>query len=289
MKVKNILLLLGLFLLAIAPVLVWWWWGTGGVGLMASYWVTDQDSTRLSALGQTGDLFGGINALFAAYAFAGVAVAAYFQWRSWQLFLGQREQEAFEPLFFHLLQLNRELKPKELRFNSPDPAGKVETVIDALQLQIFPLLPNFLTQSQTERRDAVKNVYLPLYWANESQLGPYLRALFHTFRRIKTSRLKAEQKLEYVRIARATLDKNDLFLLLMNCTTELGKDFKPLVEEYGLFKHIPRSPEIEPPTGEQQLADSLYEKSAVLSTRKRREFWSQNKNIAEQLNVDMDY
>jgi hypothetical protein len=67
-------------------ILLWIWWWTHGIHIVAAKLVETQ------TLGQVGDLFGGINALFAAFAFAGVGVAAYYQHLSWKLLsVGGRE------------------------------------------------------------------------------------------------------------------------------------------------------------------------------------------------------
>lgn len=234
--------IVGLFAGAIAT---WVWWGTVGVGWMAKYW---GGTANLSNLGQTGDLFGGINALFAAFAFAGVAIAAFYQYQTFQLLEHQhrleerqRLQQSFEPLFFRLLELNQQRQLTRLRNRNDDPNGLSDAVED--------LAAQF---DQTEQRawlgsnnDAVElkryidGIYRPFYERNEQALGPYFRSLYHLFKRIDQSALPEEQLIEYANIARATLGLNELFLLMINCATERGLEFKVLVQRYGILKHLP--------------------------------------------------
>jgi hypothetical protein len=289
MKVaRNIARLFGLVIALVAPLAIWWWWGTDGVRLIAAQWEIDSSANRLSHLGQAGDIFGGINALFAAYAFGGVAVAAYLQWRSWRLFVRQRIQDSFEPLFFHLITLARDTKPKKLIDLTLHQEVPFADAVTAIGTRVFPLIPKLAgTGSPVEREETLKPHYLAAYWRNESALGPYFRVLFHTFRRIKTSDLPLNKKLEYVGIARATLGPEDLLLLLLNGATLLGKDFKPLIEEYGLLKHIPKAKPGDVETKEQQLAALLYDPTATMSTSKRLQFWRENPRVAMTKNFEI--
>ncbi len=288
-KILNIVLLLLFAVLGTIPLYVWWWWGTDGIQLFSRKWATDPNSSLLSQLGQTGDIFGGINALFSAYALAAVATAAFLQWRSWSLFSHQRVQESFEPLFFHLLQLSARLKPDLLKVTDEDKPLRYAQGVAWLRDQVFPLVPQISKVKYSEENATlIKQPYLSLYWRNEQTLGPYMRSLFHTFRRIKTSSLPLKKKLEYVAIARSTLSTDDLFMLLLNASTGLGQAFKPLIEEYGLLKHIPRAPAGESETKEQKLAIGLFAETATLSTRRRFEFWKENKDVAKRIDVDFE-
>jgi hypothetical protein len=84
----------------VLAVAVWAAWGLYGAPFVALVWADPGDNTTtLARLRQAGDLLGGINALFAALAFAGVAIAAYTQWRS-------SHKQAFESAFFNALSLH---------------------------------------------------------------------------------------------------------------------------------------------------------------------------------------
>ena len=127
--------------LAILVALLWYCWATVGAPWMARKLSAELHAdamaraaevaasapapTTLQDLGQTGDIFGGVNALFAALAFIGVGVAAYYQresWRlqhaSWQMLVDAEERaerdhvrQSFEPLFFELLKRVRSPNP----------------------------------------------------------------------------------------------------------------------------------------------------------------------------------
>jgi hypothetical protein len=77
-----------------------------------------------------------------------------------------------------------------------------------------------------------------LYLKNEDQLGPYYRAMYHVFNLIDKSELTEAERIRYANIARSTLNKDELLLLMLNCSRPRGIGFKRLVENYGLLKHI---------------------------------------------------
>jgi hypothetical protein len=100
---------------------VWLLWALYGVELLADVkWPQHRAGTAVSEssdgptarLGQVGDLFGGVNALFAALAFAGVGIAAYQQWKSTQLAFKQ----SIEATFFSAVELHHRIADS-LRFD----------------------------------------------------------------------------------------------------------------------------------------------------------------------------
>ncbi|WP_149356393.1 hypothetical protein [Comamonas testosteroni] len=74
-----------LFGLVVALWILWYVWGADFLGRMvcANQLDTD-DCTKLTRLGQVGDLFGGVNALFAALAFAAVAYSSHLARKVYQ-------------------------------------------------------------------------------------------------------------------------------------------------------------------------------------------------------------
>lgn len=72
---KNWYWLLVVVSLAVLP-WVWFWWGTVGANhFVQLFCVGEGDCKRLEKLGQVGDIFGGVNALFAAFALGAVAIS----------------------------------------------------------------------------------------------------------------------------------------------------------------------------------------------------------------------
>lgn len=273
---RRLLRLIWLVFVAVlvsAPFYVWFWWGTLGILNLASVHGASYDVEKL---GQTGDLFGGVSALFAAYAFLGAAVAAYYQARTFKHGEEERTQARFEPLFFRLLDRHESSRPDDLllrvatlHIQSQPFAAVVESLSASFDRAMKPLAWSNLTGS--ERFGFVDDNYLPFYELNEQPLGPYFRSLFHIFQFIDGSRISAQEKVRYANIARSTLNVFELRLLALNCASKLGRDdFKPLVETYGLLKHLHRR---SAGFAVNEVVDTLYRKTARLGTRGRLVHW----------------
>jgi hypothetical protein len=107
------------------------------------------------------------------------------------------------------------------------------------------------------------------YQLYEPELGPYFRTLYHVFKYVHgRTFLSDQEKIDYANIARAQLSRFELGLLFYNCLTDYGAGFKPLIERYGLLKHVNRA----------DLADlthktnpALYQPAAFMSQAERGE------------------
>lgn len=260
-----------------ALVLWMWWWTVG------AKWVAGRfEAKQLETLGQLGDLFGGINALFAAFAFAGVAVAAYYQHLSLNLLSAEAQRaterharESFEPLFFKLLE--RVSRPSNVA-PPPQESGTLlagddafGTSVEVLRRQ-FIKSPWFLATLMEPEQTVIPfpDYYERLYVFNEHLLGPYFRAQYHVFKLIDRAQVSVEDKVEYANIARASLSTDELFLLALNCRTSRGLEFKTLIERWGLLKHIQRSENNETP--DQAIAILFYAPTATMSRAEREAF-----------------
>lgn len=251
---------------------LWLLWGLIGVQLVASYWQWVKSdissSVDLSTLGQTGDLFGGINALFAAFAFAGVALAAYFQYQTWKLQAEETQmariehiQQSFEPLFFKLME----------RFESVSEPARIIFKQECGDVVIHGYKGYRTSGAEIDQlgvapRREVLAAYMSVYERSTSTLGPYFRSLFQIFKFISKSKLSRDQKILYANIARANLSEFDVTMLGFNCMTGLGKDFVVYVEAYGLLKHVKNKDAIE-------IFQHYYSPSAFQSSRRRLEYW----------------
>lgn len=243
----------------------------------------DADEKYLAALGQTGDLFGGINALFAALAFVGVAVAAVMQARSLQLAHEQQRQQSFEPLFFHLLSLHQSVSVTKFKMRSRIvPNAKAVVAADGTEqmvefartmavLRRFLGLKTFGLKNKIDRSELMtiecRKYYEFFYSHNQDELGPHFRTLFQVFKLIDASAFDVEAKIKYANIARSTLGRDQLFLLAVNCLSSHGEEFKPYVEQYGLLKHVARDPAKE--TIDELVAKWCYAPSAQLGAKER--------------------
>jgi hypothetical protein len=276
---------------------LWLVWATYGIRLILWYWTdsgspTTNENHALAQLGQIGDLFGGVNALFAAFAFVGVAIAAYYQHKTFVMQREQHVRQSFEPLFFQLLGAHRppeELAPAWVEDSNPEPdieviwAGFPEADKPTSMAECIRALRDYVNYQarDAQKTDATgqarwiqfRSSYEAFYRFNEATLGPYFRKLYHLFKFIAYSDLSWDEKVRYANIARASLDKNELFLLLLNCGSERGGEFKPLVEAFGLLKHISISPFEGQRTIEQVLVADLYSPTATMEKSRREEYW----------------
>ena len=218
-------------------------------------------------LGQTGDLFGGISALFAALAFLGVAIGAYYQNKTWRISERQHIQQSFEPLFFQLISLHRDIAREVLHLEAPvgwaSPAGGLSLAgaAEGTKGDISNAWGEIVLNHKANIH-LVHDGYDELYSLNEGVLGPYFRSLYHVFSLIDRAGLAATEKRQYANIARALLGADALFLLLINCITLRGAGLKGLVEKYGLLKHIKRV-DGNGPSHEALLVQWYYDSSAA--------------------------
>lgn len=240
----------------VLPLVLWIVWGLWGVKIFASYW---SGSTDVAVLGQTGDLFGGINALFAAFAFAGVALAAYFQYRTNELAqhtlevtLQAQALASFEPLFFKLLERHEQMyaalnldfrntiKSSFAGLNEGNPATLAYWLRDQVKAgqHISIGAVHDVTALAEGHFDWFRVNFENLYITNEHVLGPYYRTTYHLFNLIDKSTLSESDKIRYTNIARSAMNRDELLMLMLNCTQPRGTSMKTLVERYGLLKHI---------------------------------------------------
>ena len=269
-------------------VTAWWIWMDTGVqsvaarvnkGLAAASGtapsVGSPPSIDLQQLGQVGDLFGGINAAFAALAFVGVAAAAGLQLQSLKLLQVEHVSNTFEPLFTILLarpEFPSSLSANQTTFLHTSRSGDhpSSTLIEDIRKEV--------QKGSHYPASGILKRYEEVYGANDGALGVYFRSLFHLYKYIAQSALPEGRKLVYVNIARSQLTPDMLLMLMLNCATERGSHFKPLVERFGLLKHCKSS----------DLDDLLgplgYAKTAALSDKGRQEHWATHPEHLSALN-----
>jgi hypothetical protein len=279
---------------------VWVLWGVGGILVIHWYWHTfraDGDNT-IQQLGQLGDLFGGVNALFAAFAFGGVAIAAYYQQRTFALARAAHAQQAFDPLFVHLLggvKCPDVLWPPSAQSEGMvDLDGRVsfEEAIesvrgsisrsdrdcllgDALVLDIGDSGGSFTLYELGDspyRQPVYAAPFAELYRRNEDALSSYLRSLFHVFHLIGSSQLDDATKAARADVARSRLllSKEHVLLLALAGLSDRHSELKPLIEEFGLLESVWRYP---PRSGAETidaaLARERYGPTATMPYRER--------------------
>lgn len=190
--------------------------------------------------GLSGDMFGGINALFTGLAFAGLLYTIILQ--KLNLVEGEKEKkrQTFEATFFQLLR-------------------SLESIIDTMDLEVgtsdkpslikgrdcFTLLFNRLDASWFNGQygdisglDRAKTVYAAFYPNYQTDLGHYYRTMYHVFKFIALS--CPEDKTFYAHLVRAQLSSQQLLLLFYNGMSIWGEGFNEYVAEFSLLKHLPK-------------------------------------------------
>lgn len=279
---------LQLFYGGIAAFVLWLVWATILIRIVAWAWTgqwmpltTDKDG--IATLGQLGDLFGGVNALFAAFAFVGVAIAAYYQHKTFVLQREQNVRQAFEPLFFKLLEEHTypsTLVPEFLPSKALIPKKEFSECVGDLRAHLVTIAEAALKEVPPRQLawDLFSEAYETFYAENESTLGPYFRKLFHIFKLIARSDLHWDEKVQYANIARASLDTNQLMLLVLNCGSARGTDFKPYVEGFGLLKHIRTVADKGAVTIDLAIARAVYRSTATMDAAARERYWKESPN-----------
>jgi hypothetical protein len=200
--------------------------------------------------GQFGDTFGAINALFTALAFAA------FWWTGWmqqeELKLQREElrnqrfelastkevfkRQTFETAFFNQLELFRQVS-SSVHVYGRDGREAIEFIAGALT----KFIASNAFSDPNSFRDALVGKFESEYYSKfEATLGPYFRTLYHIFKLIhRQEALSLDEKVEYANIARAQLGAEALVILSANALSSRAAEFVPLIEQYGILKHLP--------------------------------------------------
>ena len=268
---------------ALAALALWLLWAVVLVRVFLWGWTGKFTPKDLSELGQIGDLFGGVNALFAAFAFVGVAIAAYYQHSTFKLQVEQDVRQSFEPLFFKLL--DRHMSPGALlcRFTQAD-ANNGEVPLGACMTDARRNLMGAMVGSAEQGdlkadSEKVASLYAHFYFNNDGVLAPYFRNLYHLFKFIAFSDLPKDEKVRYANIARAGLNKDELLLLAMNGASPDGAEFRPLVEGFGLLKHLWGTSGTTEMTPDRVIAQTYYEVTATMSLSEREAYWAKHPEL----------
>ena len=205
-------------------------------------------SDYFARLGQTGDLFGGINALFAAVAMVAVFWAGALQRRALLEARRSAQRQHFETVFFELLKLTREIIDR-IEY-MPKGSGRVEQSSERLRVGYSAL--NYLafryfghrcapssSMSEAERAQWLVDQYKTKVFAKlPSALGPYYRMLFQTFDQVARAPLDEVDRIRFANVARAQMSEGAVLLLALNGLTWRGRRFVKYIEHFGLLEHM---------------------------------------------------
>ncbi|MHC4394561.1 MAG: putative phage abortive infection protein [Planctomycetota bacterium] len=234
----------------------------GGVVIVlwsAYWWLVVKWLIGWPTRGQFGDLFGGLNALFSGFAFAGLIYTIYLQHKELQLqrlelkqtrkeLEGQKlqleaqnktmQKQDFNNAFFQLLRFHNDLlSSMDLILRERDKY----TVSGRDCFKQFHMMfkshydANASSSTGLER---VKTSYMAFFKNHQSDLGHYFRNLYNIIKFIENSSM--EDKQMYTNLVRAQISSFEHALLFYNGLSDLGcEKFKPLIERDALLKNMP--------------------------------------------------
>jgi hypothetical protein len=192
--------------------------------------------------GTFGDYVGGLlNPFFALIGLIAILYTVYLQSKELHESRIQQAEAAFENTFFQLLRRFSNVV-SEIQYISPD--NITFTGREGLRLLwdlefvgaegIFRRVDSNL--SPDERIITACKKFYEIY---RSILGHYFRTLYHVISFVDRSQISNYRKTIYANIVRAQLSSPELSLLFYNGLVGEGKvGFKPLIEKYGLLKHV---------------------------------------------------
>lgn len=207
--------------------------------------------------GAFGDSFGALTSLFTALAFAGLIFTLFVQKN--ELTLQRQEfenlvqeqkssnailenqsnsiyQQNFETTFFNLIREFRSVRNEATFGRNRNSQISGQQAIETISNQAMHIVSNRDTENPNK-------IYLDFYQEHENDLGPYFRTLYSIIKFIDSSQII--NKKFYTNILRAQLSSKEAQLIMINCASPLGSEkFLPLVQKYGLLKHLTPSPQM---------------------------------------------
>jgi hypothetical protein len=239
----------GLVLLLLTVFVVWLTYG------IAAYTMPE----TLEKSGQTGDMFGGITALFSGLAFAGLVFTLFVQKKELQyqreelghLVEEQRqtkghlkdqathlksqsdfiERQIFENSFFQLLSTYSQFVSQI--------STKEHSGADALEVICGRVRPtsHFMGEKPEQGSILVIDFYEDSFEYHKNDLAPYFRLIYNLLKFLDQSNI--QNKAFYSNLLRAMLNSSELTLLSLNCASAHGVEkMAPLVKKFNFLKHF---------------------------------------------------
>lgn len=190
----------------------------------------DPSSPSWEHLAKVGDAFGSINALFAALAFAGVAVAVFLQKRELDQTRTQVAQQNFDSTFFKMLELHHSLVSDVTYKDKSGRAAFTELYKAYAGTRQGQYGTNDIDRAQAN------NTYEIFYNSNSAYIAHYFRNLYRIVKFIDDSTLSNKQV--YAGLVRAQLSRDELRMLFYNGLSSHGTKFEPLLKKYAFFEHL---------------------------------------------------
>lgn len=242
------------------------------LGIWAAYWmllVAFIPDNPPDARGLFGDAFGAANALFSAFAFAGLIYTILLQRDELELQRHElrqtrgvmKEQEkqleaqnatlrlqSFENTFFQLLRLHSDITESisasfgTYTFQSRSAFGVAMDEF-AGRYQAQGVEPT----TDEGKLARITEVYEDVFQHPSADFGHYFRNLYRLIKFVDESAIPDAEKKRYTSLVRAQLSRPELLSLFYNCLSRIGrKKFKRLVERYAMLENMNPHPVMVP-------------------------------------------
>ncbi|HEX2203539.1 MAG TPA: putative phage abortive infection protein [Longimicrobium sp.] len=225
---------------ATAIYLLYWWFVD---------WLNPPADT--DGAGTFGDKFGGLNALFSAFAFAGILYTVLLQRHEIerqrrQMLEADRDQEreAFERRFFRLIDLYIELvgamrAPSVMRAGRSVPPVEGRGVLDRFSTDLGREIQSYTaeqcsTLSDEELRDRFHSELRMNDFLGNPSTGPYTAHLLFLFSYL--DRAPEATREFYMNLVHAQLSPDELLWIFCYSLAPDGSEMKRLVERLGILK-----------------------------------------------------
>ncbi len=257
LKMKKILIYIITFIFVITVIALWASypvWGSLFFDYLNSYEVL---SKFANSYGTFGDSFGVLNTLFSGLAFTGIIFSIFLQSKElsetrneikaqceqFELQTKVMNKQVFENVFFQMITLHNEIV-QSITIDHYDGmaifAVKSRGAFKPLYVQKF-CQSDFISELDLDERDypqSFNDYYLKFHDCYGDQIGHYFRNVYQILKLIDSS--DVDDKKFYSNIIRSQLSSYELVMLFYNCLSDIGVDlFKPLVEKYEFFEHLP--------------------------------------------------
>lgn len=212
-------------------------------------------------LGQLGDTFGALNALFSALAFIAVLFTLKQQRddlnrQQEQIFRAEKDQhvQRFEQAFYELLRLLREARNDvEFRYSreyqqngaptqrNPGDRVKGTEAFKRASTEMQHWISRANQSGSEVSAEKVAELYLKhVHSRYESTFAPYYRLLYTLLLRIKDDPVLSQpQKYRYGNLLRSQLTSHEVALCCYNGLAAISGSFKDLIIEFRLAKYLP--------------------------------------------------
>lgn len=202
-------------------------------------------SMSISNAGVFGDSFGVLTSLFSALAFVGVVWTLNYQRDEFKL---QKEEladskkeiakQGFENSFFQMLKIQNDIVNGVTFVKRGVGSHERLEGRDAFKELSISLHLRFVSLAKYNKEVVwVNNAYDSFYEQDGYRLAHYFRFLYNIFRFLEESRV--ENKELYVRLLRAQISNQELFLIYYNALNRRGEKFKRFIAEYKLMDNLP--------------------------------------------------